>query len=104
MHFDDFVELIRVSCVTRGERAGPIVIMQAAEKGLLHSVLAKVALPARFEDGDGCLQFRAASLFEGVGELQNSLLAEGRTINLQADGQAFGGPAAGDRNARNARE
>src|SRR5258708_28348983 len=90
--------------------------MQATKKGMLHSVLVKVADPALFRERknlqarvcqprmDGGLQFRAASLFERVGELQNPLLPEGGAINLQADGQSFGCFAARNRDARNARE
>jgi hypothetical protein len=35
----------------RGEWAGPIVIVQAVEKGVLHAVPAKVAVPAKFHHG-----------------------------------------------------
>ena len=116
MHFDDFVELLRVSCAKRSDRAEAVVIMQRAEKEALRSVVAKLALPAKFEEGKssqalfcqprkhGRLQFRAASLFERVGELQNPLLPEGGAINLQADGQSFGCFTAGNRDARDARE
>jgi len=44
---------------------------------------------------DDRLELRAASVFEGVGKLQNSLLPEGGAINLQADRQSFGRLTAG---------
>src|SRR6266851_6802387 len=100
----------------RSERAEAVAIMQRAEKEASRPGVAKLALPAKFEEGKssralfcqprkhGRLQFRAASLFERVGELQNPLLPEGGAINLQADGQSFGCFAARNGDARNARE
>ena len=45
---------------------------------------------------DDRLELRAASVFEGVGKLQYSLLPEGGAINLQADRQSFGCLTAGN--------
>ena len=59
----------------------------AASQGLeVHLNLGGVQIESAPDDR---LELRAASMFEGVGKLQNSLLPEGGAINLQADRQSF---------------
>jgi hypothetical protein len=55
VHFDDFVKLLRVPLIMCGERAKPIVIMQAAEKGMLYPVSSKIAIPAGLQNRKGSL-------------------------------------------------
>jgi hypothetical protein len=82
VHFNDFEEVLCVSRVMRGE-SGP-------EDHLNPGGLQIESAP------DDRLEFGTASVFEGVGKLQNSLLPEGGAINLQADRQSFGCLTAGN--------
>ena len=46
---------VEVRFIMRRERAKPIVIMQAAEKRMLHPISSKIAIPTRLQDRKGSL-------------------------------------------------
>jgi len=52
VHLYDFVKLLCVPGIMRGERAKPIVIMQAAKKRMLHPVFSKITRAARLKHSD----------------------------------------------------